>query len=394
MTAPVIKIKVQPKPLIRVKVIPRPVIKGKMTAQIPAQLSVVSTMTGDPGTDASVVNVGTPGNARLQFTIPRGAQGLQGDTGPQGIQGETGPAGADSTVPGPQGPKGDTGDQGIQGIQGVKGDKGDQGDPGADGADGVVQSLVAGSNITIDATDPANPIINSTASGSGDVVGPASATDGNLVWFDGATGKLIEDSGKSVSDFATAAQGALADSALQSSDVGTTAGKIVALDGSGKLPAVDGSQLTNIPSGTGDVVGPATNNDAFVPQWDGANSKTLKNGLAVGTSANNIPQLDSNGHLLNAIMGASSIGASGYYTLPGGLIIQWGVAAAGSSSITFPITFPNSVFSILFTKYGTTSGTQTQAALITTYSTSGISSFDSAPFNTTKVALFWMAIGN
>lgn len=31
--------------------------------------------------------------------------------------------------------------------------------------------------------------------GSGDVVGPASATDGNLVVFDGATGKLVKDGG-------------------------------------------------------------------------------------------------------------------------------------------------------------------------------------------------------
>jgi hypothetical protein len=32
---------------------------------------------------------------------------------------------------------------------------------------------------------------------------------------------------------------------------GTTAGKIVALDGSAKLPAVDGSQLTNLPASSG-----------------------------------------------------------------------------------------------------------------------------------------------
>lgn len=139
------------------------IIQGNVDAQFPAQVSVDSVTTGAAGTDASVTNVGTPGNARLQFTIPRGAQGLQGDTGPQGIQGETGPAGADSTVPGPP------------------------------GADGVVQSLVAGSNITIDATDPANPIINSTASGSGDVVGPASAVDGTPAVYDGTTGKLIKN---------------------------------------------------------------------------------------------------------------------------------------------------------------------------------------------------------
>ena len=36
-------------------------------------------------------------------------------------------------------------------------------------------------------------------------------------------------------------------------------------------------------AGSGDVIGPATNTDSYIPQWDGANSKTLKNGLAVPT---------------------------------------------------------------------------------------------------------------
>lgn len=33
--------------------------------------------------------------------------------------------------------------------------------------------------------------------------------------------------------------------------------------------------------GSGDVIAPATNTDSYIPQWDGANSKTLKDGLAV-----------------------------------------------------------------------------------------------------------------
>ena len=33
-------------------------------------------------------------------------------------------------------------------------------------------------------------------------------------------------------------------------------------------------------AGSGDVIGPATNTDSYIPQWDGADSKTLKNGLA------------------------------------------------------------------------------------------------------------------
>ena len=39
-----------------------------------------------------------------------------------------------------------------------------------------------------------------TAAGGGDVVGPAGATGNNIVIFDGATGKLIQDSGSSIAD--------------------------------------------------------------------------------------------------------------------------------------------------------------------------------------------------
>ena len=37
----------------------------------------------------------------------------------------------------------------------------------------------------------------------------------------------------------------------------------------------------NVGNGNGDVIGPATNTDSYIPQWNGADSKTLKNGLAV-----------------------------------------------------------------------------------------------------------------
>lgn len=55
-------------------------------------------------------------------------------------------------------------------------------------------------------------------SGSGDVVGPASAVDSNFAAFDTTTGKLIKDSGNAAASFATAAQGTLADSATQPGD--------------------------------------------------------------------------------------------------------------------------------------------------------------------------------
>lgn len=44
----------------------------------------------------------------------------------------------------------------------------------------------------------------------------------------------------------------------------------------------DATKVTiNAGGGTGDVIGPATNTDNYIPQWNGADSKTLKNGLAV-----------------------------------------------------------------------------------------------------------------
>lgn len=75
-------------------------------------------------------------------------------------------------------------------------------------------------------------------------------------------------------DFATAAQGATADSAVQpgdigtaaAQDVGTAAGNVVQLDGSAKLPAIDGSQLTNLPVVSGGLA--AANNLSDVANVD------------------------------------------------------------------------------------------------------------------------------
>lgn len=59
------------------------------------------------------------------------------------------------------------------------------------------QTLTAGPNVTIDRTDPDNPIISAsiTGGGGGDVVGPASAVDNGVALFDGITGELIKDGG-------------------------------------------------------------------------------------------------------------------------------------------------------------------------------------------------------
>jgi len=65
------------------------------------------------------------------------------------------------------GPQGEQGEQGETGEQGIQGDPGTNGTNGTDGADGLVLSVVAGTGIAVDDTDPANPIVSATGGGGG-----------------------------------------------------------------------------------------------------------------------------------------------------------------------------------------------------------------------------------
>jgi len=78
---------------------------------------------------------------------------------------------------------------------------------------------------------------------AGDVTGPASAVANNFAAFNLTTGKLIKDSGYNSSSFATAAQGAKADTAVQPGSLGTaaylnagSANGVATLDSGGKVP--------------------------------------------------------------------------------------------------------------------------------------------------------------
>lgn len=70
-------------------------------AGIAATITIGTTMTGDPGTPASVINTGSPSAALFNFTIPQGIQGVPGPvgpTGPQGPQGAAPPAATTTTL--------------------------------------------------------------------------------------------------------------------------------------------------------------------------------------------------------------------------------------------------------------------------------------------------------
>ena len=146
---------------------------------------------------------------------PKGDKGDIGDTGaqgPQGIQGEVGPQG-------PQGIKGDTGEPGPQGLQGIQGP---QGLIGPEGPSGGVASVAGKIGVvTLNAADVGLGNVSNTSDADKPVsTATQTALDGkaNVTHNHGladVTGLQTALDGK-----ATAAQGVLADSALQADDIG------------------------------------------------------------------------------------------------------------------------------------------------------------------------------
>lgn len=139
-------------------------------------------------------------------------ESMRGDPGPPGPAGPTGPTGPAGAT-GPAGPDGPTGPAGPTGPQGPAG------------------------------------------SGSGDVLGPGSSTDGHVVLFDGTTGTAIKDGGAlgsaaftSTSDYATAAEGAAATAALPKAG-GTMTGNIT-FNGGQPWPTFNQSTTGNAATAT------------------------------------------------------------------------------------------------------------------------------------------------
>lgn len=128
-----------------------------------ASITVGTTTTGAPGTQAQVTNTGNQNAAIFNFTIPQGLQGPKGDPGPQGepgAKGDTGPQGD----PGPQG---DTGPQGLQGPQGEPGPQGDPGPQGVPGEPGETGPAGQAATITVGTTTTGEPGTEAQVTNSG-----------------------------------------------------------------------------------------------------------------------------------------------------------------------------------------------------------------------------------
>jgi hypothetical protein len=153
--------------------------------------------------------------------------------------------------------------------------------------------------------------IHGDANWGGAVSGPDVSIDNCVPTFDGTTGKILQDTTRLIEDTLTdgsnlpdgaaikaygdANWGAGAGYTNLTQFVAQTAWRLfysntdgetveLALGTSGQFLKANGDAAAptwSVPSGAGDMLGPATNTDDYVPQWNGANSKTLKNGFAI-----------------------------------------------------------------------------------------------------------------
>jgi len=121
------------------------------------------------------------------------------------------------------------------------------------------------------------------SAGAGDVTGPGSSNDNRICRFNGATGKIIQNSLVTIDDagnmfgIAQTTMNALIAAGLGYPLADGTPGQIMTTDGAGNLSFQD--------PGTGDVVGPAGAANNRIARYDGPTGKLIKNsGVAIDGS--------------------------------------------------------------------------------------------------------------
>lgn len=239
------------------------------------------------------------------------------------------------------------------------------GDSGSGGTKGLVPApaagdAAAGKFLKADGTWTA-------PSGSGDVVGPASSTDNAVTRFDGTTGKLLQNSGVTISDTDVVSGVTQLNvdnirvdgNAITSTDTNGSititpngTGDIV-LDGQ-KWPQADGSDgqflKTNglgqlswyTPTGSGDVVGPGSATDNAVARFDSTTGKLIQNsavtiddtGIVSGVTQLNVDNIRVDGNAITStdLNGSITItpNGSGDVVLDG---VKWPQADGATSTV-------------------------------------------------------------
>lgn len=151
---------------------------------------------------------------------------------------------------------------------------------------------------------------------------------------------------------------------------------------------------------TGDVTGSGT----------GSFAATIASGAVTNTKLANMPantfkmnNTAGSAHPIDATIAQaltalgfviSGIAANGYLVLPGGVTVQWGNAGAvtGTLAVTFPIAFPNAVWSVVVTPFYASGNHDNGLGIVGSASLSGFTLNNNAA--TVTSGSYWIAIGS
>ena len=395
---------------------------------------------GDPGPQGEPGADGAPGATGP--TGPEGPQGPQGEKGEKGEKGDTGatgPAGPE----GPQGPKGDTGDTGPQGP---KGDPGPQGEPGADGAPGATgptgpegpkgpqgEKGEKGEKGDTGATGPANTLsIGTVTTGepgtaaAATITGEAPTQTLNLTIPRGnpgpgsgtvksVNGQTPDSSGAVTLPEATASAAGLMSATDREKSIGLTTRGFYP-NALAKSGAVDFNEV--IDHGFYFIGGDTPHlNYPETYQQNGGTLQVIRNGnyltqtfiplninKAFIRSCLNVLSDSSKRtfsawrRLLTDTEITESKACPGYFKLPGGTIVQWGVVSNitvdGTTSVVFPIAFPNTGFANFATAV---SGTASASGVVVSTTGASVTGFTlitkNHPGGDKDINVHWLAIG-
>jgi hypothetical protein len=219
--------------------------------------------------------------------------------------------------------------------------------PGGGGGGGIVDSVVAGAGISVDNTDPANPVVSATGGGgTGDVVGPASSGTDNIPLFADTTGKVIKDSGISLDGVVTTD--------------GNPAGVSPIASGSGVAPI----ELRRFVNGTGIEAQANTGSVQFNQSFTGPNRFWYGAGGGVPTETDITPAGRALLDDVNAAAQRNTLGLGTAATADTGTGSTNVLTRAGADTLYTPLQGAPDLFPILATTSGTlTAWTNMPAAL-------------------------------
>lgn len=181
---------------------------------------------------SNYVDMGTTQMLSVPYALYAGTANVPGVAGPQGTTG-------------PQGPSGATGATGLTGPQGPAGATGEQGTAGATGATGPAPSgtgIVTVSGGTLQTPAALSGDVSTSGAALSTTLSTSAATGGRIVTAINASSSTINAAN-------------LASTVTTQGNTFNGNSQLVQTTANGKLPALDGSNLTNLPSSGGGGAG-------------------------------------------------------------------------------------------------------------------------------------------